>query len=224
MNYTVASLKSEIRVALDQNMTSDQLISSSDIDTLSLEDIIESKIPDAARMVEIEAPHHLLDGGKTFGTSITWYDGEGSGSGSGSGSGYGSGKTKLPDDFLRLVSFQMSDWSYPCTNAITDQDPLYAAQFSRFPGIKGNPQKPVVAISVQPSGTYLEFFSCTQSSGVSVKRAHYIPIPTISDGNIDICPKLSRAIVYRAAHLVAAEIGDANAAAALLQASNNLMV
>lgn len=224
MNYAVASLKAEIRVALDQNMTSDQLISSSDIDTLSLEEIIESKIPDAARMVEIEAPHHLLGGGKTFGTSITWYDGEGSGSGSGSGEGYGSGNTKLPDDFLRLVSFQMSDWSYPCTNAITDQDPLYAAQFSRFPGIKGNPQKPVVAISVQPTGTYLEFFSCTQGSGVSVKRAHYIPIPTISDGNIDICPKLSRAIVYRAAHLVAAEIGDANAAAALLQASNNLMV
>lgn len=213
MLYSVDTMKAEIRVALDQNMTSEQLFETDDIDTLSLEEIIESKIPDAARAVEVEAPRHLLSGGKNFATSLSWD----------SAVGYGSGKTVLPDDFLRLVSFQMSDWQMPCTDAILDTDPLYAAQFSRFPGVRGNPQAPVVAISVQPSGSYLEFFSCYQGSTVYVKRAHYIPIPVIDDGYIDICPKLERAIVYHAAHLVALAVGDANGAAALLNIRNELM-
>jgi len=213
MLYSVDALKSEIRVALDQNMTSDQLIISSDIDTLSLEEIIESKIPDAARIVESGAPRHLLEGGKNLRESISW-DSE---------VGYGSGRILLPEDFMRLVSFQMSDWSKPCTAAITEDDPLYLAQSSRFPGVRGNPQKPVVAISVQPAGAVLEFFSCTQGPDVFVRRATYLPIPKIEEGYIDLCPKLERAIVYYAAHLVATTIGDANGAAALLNTSNVLM-
>lgn len=52
MRYEVSELKREIRIALDQNMTSSQLLATGDIDTLSLEEIIESKIVDAARIVE----------------------------------------------------------------------------------------------------------------------------------------------------------------------------
>ena len=213
MLYSVEELKTAIRVALDQNMTSEQLFETDDIDTLSLEEIIESKIADAARIVENGAPRHLLDGGKNFGDSISWD----------SAVGYGSGRILLPEDFMRLVSFQMSDWARPCTVAITEDDPLYAAQSSRFPGVRGNPQKPVVAVSMQPAGAVLEFFSCTQGPAVYVKRATYLPYPVIEDGSIDLCPKLHRAIVYYAAHLVAAEVGDANGATALLNISNELM-
>lgn len=213
MLYQVEALKADIRIALDQNMTSDQLFDTGDIDTLSLEDIIESKIADAARIVENGAPRHLLEGGKNFGDSISWD----------SAVGYGSGRILLPDDFMRLVSFQMSDWSRPCTVAITEDDPLYAAQSSRFPGVRGNPQKPVVAVSMQPAGAVLEFFSCTQGPTVYVKRATYLPYPKIEDGYIDLCPKLHRAVIYYAAHLVAAATGDTNGATALLNISNELM-
>ena len=61
MRYEVSELKREIRIALDQNMTSSQLLATGDIDTLSLEEIIESKIVDAARIVENQAPSYLLD-------------------------------------------------------------------------------------------------------------------------------------------------------------------
>ena len=40
MIYDVNELKREIRIALDQNKTSDQLLTSGDIDTLSMEEII----------------------------------------------------------------------------------------------------------------------------------------------------------------------------------------
>ena len=213
MLYLVEALKTDIRIALDQNMTSVQLFDTGDIDTLTLEDIIESKIAVAARIVENGAPRHLLEGGKTFGDSISWD----------SSVGYGSGIILLPDDFMRLISFQMSDWSRPCVEAITEDNPLYAAQRSRFPGVRGNPQNPVVVVSMQPAGAVLEFFSCTQGPTVYVKRATYLPIPKKEDGYIDLCPKLHRAVIYYAAHLVASATGDANGAAALLNNANELM-
>ena len=61
MEYGVEKIKQEVRVALDQNMSSDALLSISDIDTLSLEQIIESKIEDAAKIVTRDAPSYLLD-------------------------------------------------------------------------------------------------------------------------------------------------------------------
>lgn len=213
MLYSVSELKEDIRIALDQNMTSEQLFETGDIDTLSLEEIIESKIVDAARLVEGTAPSYLLNGGKAFGDSISWD----------SAHGYGSGRILLPDDFLRLVSFQMSDWDYPVTLPITEDDPAYAMQRSRYPGIKGNPQRPVVAITMQPAGQVLEFFSCMAGESVYIRRAQYIPIRTIEDGMIDLCEKLRRPIVYRAAQLVATSIGDTEAATALLNISNELM-
>ena len=140
MLYSVDDLTKDIRIVLDQNTTSEQLFETSDIDTLSLEEIIGSRLEDAARIVEKEAPLFLLDGGEPFAQSISWD----------SRPGYGSGRTQLPDDFLRLISFQMSDWERPVSEAISDLDPSYAMQHSRYPGIRGNPQKPVVAIVMQP--------------------------------------------------------------------------
>lgn len=212
MTYKITDLKREIRIALDQNMVSDQLLAVDDIDTLSLEDIIESKIIDAARVVESNAPSYLLDGGKAFAQSIGWK----------SRIGIGSGYTHLPDDFLRLISFQMSDWSYAVTVAITETDPLYALQSSRYPGIRGCPQKPVVAITTQPIGQVLEFYSCTGGSGVYVKRARYIPIRQIRNGDIELCEKLKPAIVYYAAYLTALSINQTDLATVLLNTCNEL--
>ena len=213
MLYSVSELKKDIRIVLDQNMTSEQLFESGDIDTLSLEEIIESKIVDAARLVETNAPLYLIDGGKQFNGSIDWD----------SAHGYGSGRILLPDDFMRLVSFMMSDWDYPVSAALTEDDPEYAMQRSRYPGIKGNPQRPIVAITTHPAGQVLEFYSGTAGESVYVRRAQYLPMPEIKDDMIDLCVKLRRSIVYRAASLVATAIGQADLAAALLNTCNELM-
>lgn len=211
MIYKVSDLKREIRVALDQNMTSDQLLATGDIDTLSMEEIIESKIADATRIVESNAPYYLLDGGHAFACSIGWT----------SHVGVGSGYIHLPDDFLRLISFQMSDWDRPGT-IITETDPLYPLQSSRYPGIRGCPQRPIVAITTQPIGQVLEFYSCAAGEGVYVKRAIYLPIPRIRNDSIEICEKLKAPVIYYAAHLVAMSIGQGDLATALLNTSNEL--
>lgn len=213
MVFYVDDLKREIRIALDQNMNSTPLLDVGDIDTLSLDDIIESKIEDAARLVMRDAPLHLLDGGKAFGESIKWFSRE----------GVGGGYIALPSDFLRLVSFQMSDWSYPVNVAITEDHPLYPLQSSRYAGIKGNPQRPVVALSSQPIGLVLEFYSCEAGEGVYVKRATYLPIPKIDGGQIIFSEKLKSSVVYYAAYLTALSIGNGDLATVLLNTSKELM-
>jgi hypothetical protein len=213
MIFSVDDIKRDVRIALDQNNSSTPLLDTGDIDTLTLEEIIESKIEDAARIVTRDAAHYLLDGGKAFGESVGWDVRE----------GYGSGYILLPNDFLRLVSFQMSDWSYPVLNAISEDDPMYALQQSRYGGVRGNPQKPVVALSQQPIGLVLQFFSCAAGEGTFVKRATYMPIPKIDNAGITISEKLKPAVVYYAAYLVALSIGNGDLAAVLLNTSKELM-
>lgn len=211
MTYQVADIVKDVRVCLDQNMVSDALAGIGDVDTLALDEIIESKIVNAAMAIESQAPVTMLDSGRAFGDSIGW-DSE---------AGYGSGHIHLPDDFLRLLTFQMSDWDYAVTQAITEDDPLYAQQRSRFGGVRGNPQKPIVAITQQPIGLVLEFYSCT-SGDAWVKRARYIPIPRIRNGKIELCEKLKPAIEYYTAYLAALSISDTTLAASMLNTANTL--
>ena len=220
MVFSVADIKRDIRIALDLNMSRTAVKDIGDVDTLTLEKILERKIVPASHIVTREAARHLLDGGVAFGESVRWDVRE----------GYGSGSIPLPNDFLRLVSFQMSDWSYPVINAITEDDPMYALQHSRDGGVRGNPQKPVVALSQQPvgkgleeSGLWLEFFSCAAGEGTFVKRATYMPIPKIIEGYITISKNLKPAVVYYAAHLVALSIGAGDLATMMLNTSKELM-
>jgi len=203
--YSLDELKRRVRIALDQNMVNSQLAQLGDIDTLSLDDIIAEELPVAARIVENSAPAHLLDGGKDFSGSCGWHGAV----------GYGSGFIALPKDFMRLVSFKMSDWSFAVSEAISEDSPLYEVQHSRYPGIRGNPQRPVVAIVTQPVGQVLEFFSCTAGKNVYVKRARYIPFPRVDGAKMELCEKLMDAVVYQTAANVALSIGNADAATGL---------
>jgi hypothetical protein len=202
----------QVKVALDENVDSSPLAALGDVDTLTLDQIIESKVTDAARLVHENAAHHLLDNGNALGSSVMWE----------SQPGYGAGKVNLPNDFMRLVSFRMSDWYRAVTDPITEDSPLYAMQSSRYAGVRGNPERPVVAIVHDASTQVLEFYSCQAGPGVQVAKARYIPLPMIEDGYIELCPKLVRAVVYRAASMTTSAVGNNDLAALLLATSNEL--
>lgn len=203
----------DARVVLDRNKNSQPLTSLGDIDTLTVDEIIESKVEDAARLVTANAAHYLLDAGKALTGGIAWE----------SQAGYGRGRVNLPADFLRLLTFQMSDWARPVTEAITEAHPLYGMQSSRYAGIRGNSQQPVVAIVHQAteSGLALEFYS-SEGASAHIKLARYIPVPRIEDGYIGLCAMLRGAVVYRMASMAATTIGEGDLAAAMLATSNEL--
>ncbi|MBR1792093.1 MAG: hypothetical protein IJ764_00425 [Bacteroidales bacterium] len=225
MNYSVSDIMRDVRITLDQNNVSETLVSLGDIDTLTLEQIIESKIEVAARTVESTAPNVMLDSGKAFANRSTPHQklvyGETISEGVVywvSEHGRGSGRILLPSDFLRLVTFKMSDWEYGVTSLVREGDALYSRQFSRYPGLRGNIQRPVVTMRNQIEGLVLEFFSCDAGDSVTVEKAQYIAIPKIRDGNIDLCERLRPAVVYYIACLVAQSTGD-NALSESMQAT-----
>lgn len=210
MIYRIAEVARDVRITLDQNNVSEQLLNESDIDTLSLEEIIRSKIEEAARRVETAAPVHLLEEGHSFGEAVFWEK-------------YESGWVLLPDDFMRLIAFKMSDWERTVYAAISADTPEYQKQSSRYKGIRGNVQKPVCAIVNRAEGKALEFYSCNSESAY-VSRASYLPYPKVDeDGGIDISEKCYTAVVYMAAALTLLTYGEADKASAMTELSKTFL-
>ena len=195
MIFQIDKIMQDVRICLDQNMASDALIESGDIDTLSLDEIIKSKILEAIQRVHRDTPNYLLEGGHNFGDAVYWRELE-------------SGWVLLPKDFLRLVVFEMDDWEQAVYQAISTDDPEYEKQHSRFKGIRGTAQRPVCAIGIRPEGKVLEFYSC-KSKDAQVSRAIYMPYPKIDeDGGVDISERCYNAVIYTAAGLTLLTCGE----------------
>ena len=208
----------DVRVCIDHNMNSQQLIDDGDIDTISMDDIIKSKVLDAVRMVEMTAPMHLLEGGHTF-----VYDGENDEGGVYWGKD-NAGWVLLPDDFMRLVVFEMSDWERPCFEAIGPDDGAYHLQRSSIAGVRGNWQRPVCAIVTRPEGKVLEFYSCKDEEA-TVTRAVYIPFPSFDDtGGVDLCKRCYGSIVYMIAGLTLATYGEDNQSTNMMNLSKSVLI
>lgn len=203
-------MSKDVRVVVDMNRSSAPLLDEEDIDTVSFDEIIYSRLCDAVRMVEMEAPLNLLEQGHLFGESVTWLED-------------GKGWTLLPSDFMRLVAFKMSDWRYPVSEAITQDDPRYSRQWSKWKGVCGNSERPVVALVNRAEGRVLEFFSCRDDTA-TVDQAVYVPIPQIDeDGCIDVSERCYQAAVYRAAALALASVGD-QLSTTMIELSKSMLV
>lgn len=195
MIYQIDKIMQDVRICIDQNMTSDALLNTGDIDTLALDDIIRSKILEAIQRVHLCAPYCLLECGHNFGDAVYWVDLE-------------SGWVLLPEDFMRLVVFEMDDWEQAVYQAITTDDQEYEKQHSRFKGLRGTSQRPVCALGIRPEGRVLEFYSC-KSKDAQVSRAIYIPYPKIDeDGGVDVSERCYHAVVYTAAGLTLITCGE----------------
>jgi hypothetical protein len=209
--YRLDEIAKDVRIAMDQNMSSDTLIGFDDVDTLSLNDIIKSKVTDAVKRIHSTAPAYLLDGGNNFGDAIYWKELE-------------SGWCLLPENFMRLVVFQMDDWERAVYHSVSEDDAEYKKQSSRFKGIRGTPQKPVCAIAIRPEGRALEFYSC-KSENAMVSRAVYLPYPVIDeDDGIEICERCYQAVVYTIASLVLTTYGNADLSKALSDLAKSALI
>lgn len=206
MEYGMETLRKRVRVLMDENQVSTPLTDLGDSDALSLDEIIDSSLLRSARVLGKKAPVHLIDNGVSLlGTdsdgkstlSISWR----------SAVGIGMGSILLPADFMRMLVFRMSDWDLPA-DIITDDDPLYAMQQSRYPGIRGCPQRPI-GVVVNHVGHYsFEFYSCTAGESVFVREAYYLREPVVSAQNtLDISSKLLDAVVLHAAYLSSVTLG-----------------
>lgn len=212
-SYPHDDIRKAVRIAIDQNTNDGTLVLLGDPETLTLDEIISSNMERGARLILNNAPHHLLGRGEPLPTPIEWE----------SAVGYGSGFFQLPDDFLRLITFRMSDWDYAVHTPILDTDPEYRKLRSRYRGISGNPQHPKVALSERDAGLYLEFYTCTEGSTVSCINARYLPVPKITNGVLRLPEKLYDAIIYNIAALTAQTFLSEEQATLLSHTAKSLM-
>jgi hypothetical protein len=200
--YDVSDLVTEVKMVLDQNRTSTAL--QSDVDTLSLDAMIEGRLLDAIQTVEMKAPVYMLTDPATLSPNQLTTQTSGV-------------KTvNLPTNFMRLISVRCSDWSRNA-KIITDDDPLYAQQGG--PGGKGNKQRPVAALVNGGSGFWLEINGTDQTTATVL----YIPQPAVSSKKISMCRLLKAAAVHYCGYLVALSCGEKELADGLLKAANDMM-
>jgi hypothetical protein len=104
----------------------------------------------------------------------------------------------------------MSDWKRPVLEPIEDTDSKYFLQKSKFPGIRGNIDKPVCAITTSSTGKRMEFYSSVEGSTVIVKVARYVSYPKIVSNSVFIGDKLYTPSIYYIAGLVLNTFKDAH--------------
>lgn len=208
MVYQTNKIIQDVRIRLDENRTDEALLSNTDEETLKLDEIIRSNILEAVRRVQTAAPYWLLEQGHNFQyddnntqRQIFW-----------EGDNDTCGWLVLPNDFMRMVVFEMSDWERPSYNALSVEDPDYVKQRSRVKGIRGSWQRPVVVIGVRPVGKVLEFYSC-KSRSATVSKAVYIPYPSFDDyGGVDISERCYDAMIYTLAAMTLTNRGESEQA------------
>lgn len=308
----IFEVQRSVRVVLDQNKISDQLVAVGDVDTLSLDDMIRDAIPRAIRAVLLVAPGVMIEDAvsgvatgevqnQTYGTVVEDFKATFQESAAGSGTNtyviysgtkvlikstteivtstngqflasgfelpagtvvgdlstsyktsfdvpvthsttlgtkakvllysgsvgmdaalindtnrndYFYARVPLPQNFLRLLAFKMSDWDYMVDHATPRGDSTYSIQHSSVYSLRGNPHRPVVCVT--PDGRNLEAFGSSDPKA-KLEVFDYVAIPEIDTVNntIPISDKLYPSVIYYCASLVCTSLGDFNKANAM---------
>ena len=162
---------------MDQDRTSEALVQESDMDVLMLDKIVASKVAEAVERVHSDAPYYMMESVahnfESPSDAVYWRDDH-------EGNEDTCGYVLLPEDYLRLLVFKMSDWERPVHEPLTVADPRYRRQHGRVKGLRGTAQRPVCAVAVIPAGRVLEFWSC-KSRGATIERALYVSKPVVED-------------------------------------------
>lgn len=199
----IDDLIGEVRVSLDENKTESSYLST-ETDNMELDDIISSKLVDAVRSVEESCPVWMLDG-EAMSTNIT-------------SNPDGSGALSLPDDFLRLVALQLTEWDTP----VFAVEPMgtQKALMQENKWTRGNPNRPVLVFGKSSTGArILKYYSI--KTAALVELAIYIKIPSVItiDGKsyIKFPQILRQPIVSYCAGLVEVIRGNADQAKVFFQ-------
>ncbi|MBO4850329.1 MAG: hypothetical protein J5529_05420 [Prevotella sp.] len=201
MRYSLKKIIHDTRLFLDLNHDAPPLVETLHDGNLSIDDIIRSKVETAARQVAQRLDNLLLAPGKPIRASLAWPEGV---------PGYGMAVLPLPDDCLRLLTVRLTDWRRPA-HIITENDPEYRWQHTPWPGVGGNPSRPVAAICQRPTGMVAELYSSDGGRDVAIAVAQYYPVPHVTaDGTVDIPSLAYDDVIRQVAMLTAETIGYAN--------------
>lgn len=199
LRVAVNELVKEVRITLDENAEQGAYLQGN-ADNLELDEIIRSKLPEAARYVTEQSPLEQLEPIE-MPAEVTVAE--------------GGGFIALPEDFLRLVSLKMEGWNRSVTLLAGEDSDIGIMQRNRF--VRGTRTKPVGVLIHDPYGNKtIEYFGKADR----VEKALYMPEPKIvKEEGTDVLPisrLLRKDIVRRTAGLVLQSRGEAELASVFL--------
>jgi hypothetical protein len=101
------------------------------------------------------------------------------------------GYVKVPDDYLRLYSFKMTEWEREVNDPITTDDPKYKMQSSLY--VRGGVAKPILVITHKyiSDAIYRIFEYYSVNSAHTIERFLYIPETAAEDLDDKLYPALT---------------------------------
>lgn len=196
MQYKSVDIVADVKVCFDEIGLNDAEFLTG-TDNAEMDTIIASKIGDALRFVGLHADVGYLEP-TVIEESVTAENGV--------------VDYKLPDDFLRMIYAQLSDWLFAVTEPIFYTEKEYATL--KNPITTGYPDNPKVAITADK---HLELYT-TKRSDVKLSFGYIGEAKPNNNNEWPIPEKVYRGVVYYIAGLTLLTYKDAHADALMNQA------
>lgn len=196
MQYKSVDIIADVKVCFDEIGLNDAKFLTG-TDNAEMDTIIASKIGDALRFVGLHADVGYLEP-TVIEESVTAENGV--------------VDYKLPDDFLRMIYAQLSDWLFAVTEPIFYTEKEYATL--KNPITTGYPDNPKVAIT---ANKHLELYT-TKSSDAKLTFGYIGEAKPNNNNEWPIPEKVYRGFVYYTAGLTLLTYKDAHADALMNQA------
>lgn len=103
------------------------------------------------------------------------------------------GYVEVPADYLRLISFKMSDWKREIEEPITKDDPVYKMQGNEY--VRGGISKPVLVLTQKivsgTAKTVFEYFSVNYAASHTIEHFLYAAETAAEDLDDKLYPTLT---------------------------------
>ena len=214
--YNINDIVRDVRICLDENDVQNAFMQLEE-NTLMLDDIIKSKVGEAIDGVVISAPVELLGDGDVMPIdNVEWENG------AGDEDELKMCRVKKPADYLRLVGAKMPDWDHAVSEVIAENSEEYKMQKSRFVGMRGNPQRPVVADVLSGAGRYLELYTSKARSIDYIRYIKRLSTAELGD-NIMLPAALYKVVIYQVAGLTCITLNETERAQTLFGIAEGLL-
>lgn len=153
------ALVNKVKVKIDEIVSEDTpLVDVGISDQSPIDEIIDELLDESAVELLLKAPFHRLDISSAKPSTTV-------------GSDPVVGHFDLPEDFLRLVYFRMSDWLRPVTELSIKGDAVSLRQANKH--IRGGIVRPVGVLAKTDQGLRIEYYS-TMAAKHTVEEFYYI--------------------------------------------------
>ena len=188
MKIKISEIEDLTLALLDENAEAiEERVEYGDAGT-ELRGLIRSLLPEASRLAVCSASRADIDEVKEMEGVIAEHYGD------------GQAVVKLPEDYLRLIYFRMSDWPRGVTEPLAADGDSLALRLGRSWRMFGRRATPAVAVAHSGHGRSLRVLGTIEGS--TVAEAQYVPVPQVENGYIELPSRLMHPVAARLAEMV----------------------